>query len=124
MWVRMNANPGRRNVGDCVVRAISAATGMSWLDVYDALHMEGRAFYDMPSSNEVWGRYLYRLGFQPFFLPESCPKCLTIREFAKRYPRGRYVIGTGTHAVAVIDGDYFDTFDSGELVPSYYFKVR
>lgn len=124
MWVKVNANPGKRRVGDCVVRAIAVATGRPWVDVYDDLHAIGRVEYDMPSSNWLWGLYLYRMGFEPFVLPEACAECVTIREFARRFPVGRYIIGTGTHAVAVIDGDYIDTFDSGDLVPSYFFEVR
>ena len=79
---------------------------------------------DMMSSNDVWGLYLYLLGFDPFILPEACPECVTIAEFARRFPRGRYIVGTGNHAVAVINGNYYDTFDSGPLVPSYFFEVH
>lgn len=123
MWVRTNVNPGKRRVGDCVIRAISTATGMSWLEVYDDLHRLGRQIYDVTPSNELWGLYLYRMGFEPLVLPENCPSCVTVAEFARRFPRGRYIVGTGSHAVAVIDGDWFDTFDSGELVPSYFFVI-
>ena len=110
-------------MGDCVIRAIATATGKTWLEVYDELHLVGRSVYDVTPANEVWGLYLYLMGFEPFILPESCPECVTVREFARRFPKGRYIIGTGTHAVAVINGDYFDTFDSGSLVPSYFFVV-
>ena len=124
MWVRVNANPADRRVGDCVVRAISIATDRSWLDVYDDLCRMGRLVYDMPSSNETWGLYLYRMGFEPFVLPYACPECITVREFTNAFPDGRYIVGTGSHAVAVVDGDYFDTFDSGDEVLEYFFKVR
>lgn len=123
MWVKVNANPGKRRVGDCVVRAISVATGKPWLRVYDDLYRVGREAFDMPSSNTVWGFYLYRLGFKPFVLPDACPQCLTVKDFCKHFPEGAYIIGTGSHAIAVIDGDYFDTWDSGSLVPSYFFEV-
>ena len=124
MWRKINANPAHKQVGDCVIRAISMATGMPWLDVYDALYWAGRGRYDMPNSNEVWGDYLYRMGFEPFLLPESCPDCVTVREFARHFPVGTYIVGTGTHAVAVIDGDYYDTWDSGDVVPAYFFVVN
>lgn len=107
-----------------MVRAIAVATGKSWLEVYDDLYRVGRAVYDMENSNDVWGRYLYALGFDPFLLPESCPQCVTVKEFCKYFPHGRYIIGTGSHAIAVIDGNYYDTFDSGGLTPSYFFEVR
>ena len=109
---------------DCVVRAIAVATNRPWLDVYDDLYRVGRERYDMMNSNESWGTYLYRLGFQPFLLPESCPQCVTVKEFCRYFPRGRYIIGTGSHAIAIINGNYYDTFDSGGLTPSYFFEVR
>lgn len=123
MWVRVNPNPLHRRVGDCVVRAISLATGRSWRDVYADLCRVGYRFSDMPSSNEVWGRYLYDMGLEPYDLPEACPECVTVRDFARLHPHGVYIIGTGNHAVAVIDGDYMDTFDSGDMVPAYFFEA-
>lgn len=124
MWIRVNPNPRRKRVGDCVIRAIAIATGRSWRAVYAALCAVGWREADMPSSNAVWGLYLYRLGFTPFLLPDACPKCVTIRAFCRMYPRGTYIIGTGNHAVAVIDGDYYDTWDSGNAVPAYFFKIN
>lgn len=123
-WIRCNPNPGHKNVSDCVVRAITIATNRRWIDVYDGLCLMGRREYDMPSSNAVWGLYLYRLGFEPFLLPEACPRCITITEFTRRFPRGVYIVGTGSHAVAVIDGDYYDSWDSGNEVPSYFWRVK
>ena len=63
-------------------------------------------------------------GGTQFLLPESCPMCTTVRAFCKKYPEGVYVIGTGTHAVAVIDGDYYDSWDSGNEIPTYFWRVR
>lgn len=40
------------------------------------------------------------------------------------YPRGTYVIGTGTHAVCVIDGNYYDAWDSGEETPTYFYRKK
>lgn len=124
MWIRINANPAGKRVGDCVIRAISIATGKPWLEVYDELFLTGRGEFDMMSSNDVWGLYLYRMGFNPFILPEACPECVTIKEFARRFPVGTYIIGTGSHAVAVIDGNYYDTWDSGFIIPEYFFEVK
>ena len=53
MWIRINANPGKKRVGDCVIRAIAIATGKPWLEVYDELYLVGRSRYDMMSANET-----------------------------------------------------------------------
>ena len=124
MWKRCNLNPRGKLVDDCVVRAIAIATGQDWYTVYDDLCQTGRKEANMPSVNNVWGKYLYDLGFEPFLLPESCPSCITVRAFCKHYPRGVYIIGTGHHAVAIVDGDYYDAWDSGAEVPSYFWRVK
>ena len=124
MWIKCNPNPAKKEVPDCVVRAIAIATWQTWLDVYDAICAEGREEFNMPSVNSVWGKYLFGLGFEPFILPYACPECVTVRAFCRMYPHGVYIIGTGSHAVAVIDGNYYDSWDSGREVPSYFWRVK
>ena len=123
MWIHCNPNPRYKEVPDCVVRAIAIALNMKWLDVYDDLCSLGREEFNMPSADAVWGKYLYRLGFKPFLLPEKCPACTTIELFCVMYPRGTYIIGTGSHAVAIIDGNYYDSWDSGNEIPSFFWKL-
>ena len=123
MWIRSNPNPKGKQAPDCVIRAISIALGMSWYEVYDDLCAVGRIDCNMPSADAVWGHYLQMRGFRPFLLPGSCPQCVTIKEFCKMFSQGIYVIGTGSHAVAVKDGDYYDSWDSGEEVPSFFWKI-
>lgn len=124
MWIYANPNPCRQEEPDCVVRAISIATGQSWDEVHSDLCMLSGLLCTMPSVNWLWGKYLTDCGFEKFLLPESCPSCVTVREFARHFPSGTYVTATGTHAVAVIDGNYFDIFDSGDETPTYFFRKR
>ena len=123
MWVRCNPNPLGKQTSDCVVRAIAIATNKSWRRVYGDLCELGGIECEMPNSNYLWGQYLNEQGFEQFLLPESCPKCVTVRAFCERFPEGKYVIGTGSHAVAVIDGDYFDSWDSGSETPTYFWRM-
>lgn len=124
MWIRANPNPIGKQTGDCVVRAIAIATGQSWRKVYaDLCNLAGREC-EMPNSNYIWGLYLRERGAKQFLLPESCPACITVRAFCKKYPEGIYVIGTGSHAVAVIDGDWYDTWDSGNEIPTYFWRIE
>lgn len=124
MWVRCNPNPLGKQTSDCVVRAIAIATQRSWREVYRDLCEVGEIECEMPSANSVWGLYLTGCGFEQFLLPESCPQCITVRAFSERFREGTYVIGTGSHAVAVIDGDWYDSWDSGNEVPSYFWRVK
>lgn len=124
MWVYANPNPCRQEEPDCVVRAIALATGQEWDEVHWDLCTLSHIHCTMPSVNWLWGLYLKACGFEKFLLPESCPECITVREFAKRYPRGTYVIGTGTHAVAVISGNWYDAWDSGGETPTYFYRKK
>ena len=124
MWIKCNPNPLGKNTTDCVVRAIAIATNNSWRRVYRNLCDIGEVEAEMPNSNFIWGLNLREHGAKQFLLPESCPKCITVRAFCEKYPTGVYVIGTGTHAVAVIDGNYYDAWDSGNETPSYFWEVR
>ena len=124
MWIRCNPNPLGKQTSDCVVRAIAIAKEQSWKRTYRELCELGEIECELPNSNFVWGMYLKDKGAKQFLLPESCPQCITVRAFCEKYPDGIYVIGTGSHAVAVIDGDYYDSWDSGNEVPSYFWRVK
>lgn len=122
MFVSFNKNPLRKKVGDCVIRAISTILGTDWDTAYTGIMLEGFAMKDMPSANNVWGEYLNRSGYERKVIPSTCTFCYTIRDFCDDHPEGRYIVATGSHVVAVIDGDYFDTWDSGDEVPVYYWE--
>lgn len=121
-FVLSNLNPDKLNVGDCAIRAIAEATQKPWRDVYMAVALQGLRLSDMPSSNRVWGNYLDEQGYKLNIVPDSCPTCYTIKDFAREYCEGRYVVGTGSHVIAVVNGDYYDTWDSGEERPMYFWK--
>ena len=120
MFVFKNPNPSGSYVGDCVIRAISIATNRSWYDIFVELCLQGLIMYDMPSSNRVWNEYLKSKGYTRHIVPDDCPECYTIKNFCNEYFKGTYIVGTGTHVVAVIEGNYYDTWDSGDESPIYY----
>ena len=122
MFISTNPNPMNKFTSDCVVRALSIAQEQTWDKTYIELCGVGFQMGDWGSSNAVWGAYLKDKGFLRYIIPNTCPKCYTIKQFCKDYPLGTYILATGSHVVAVIDGDYYDTWDSGNEVPIYYWK--
>ena len=124
MFVFFNPNPARNLVGDCVVRGISKITNKTWDDVYLGIVMQGFYDKDMPSSNAIWDNYLRNIGYDKFIIPNTCPNCYTVNDFAEDHPTGQYLLATGTHVVAVVDGDYYDTWDSGAVTPIYYYTKQ
>lgn len=120
-WIEWNPNPLGRHGNDCTVRAVARALDISWDEAYLLLVIEGFLVKDMPSSNDIWGSALVRMGFSVHPLPGPCPYCITVAEFAAMHPRGTYLVATGTHVVAVVSGNYYDSYDSGGEVLTYAF---
>lgn len=121
-WNKYNANPKGKQVGDCTVRAISKATEQSWEDAYSGIALQGFLLADMPSANNVWGAYLKRKGFRRHMIPDSCPDCYTVEDFCRDHPIGTFIVALHGHVIAVKDGDYYDTWQSGNETPLYYFE--
>lgn len=122
MFVEYNPNPLSKRAGDCVIRAVTKVMDIDWDKAYLGIIMQGYSLKDMPSINHVWGQYLKEHGFSRHAIPDTCPECYTIADFASEHKTGKYILATGSHVVAVVDGDYYDTWDSGEEVPMYYFE--
>lgn len=122
MWIKWNPNPLAKHVGDCTVRAITKATGDCWEDIYCGIALYGFMMCDIPSSNAVWGAYLKKRGFKRKMLPNECPDCYTIEDFCEEYPLGTFVVAVNNHVLTVIDGNYYDSWDSGNENPIYYFE--
>jgi hypothetical protein len=122
MWQYINKNPRNKAVGDCAVRAISTATDNGWMETYLDLCLFGLLMADMPSANSVTTAYLRNKGFRRRTIPDDCPDCYTIENFCEDHPKGTFVIGTGSHLTTVIDGTLWDSWDSRNETPVYYFE--
>lgn len=124
MFTPYNPNPRGINTGDCVIRAICKAMDKTWEKVYTELTVKGLQEAMWGDTNTVWERYLKEHGFVKELLPNTCPDCYTIADFSNEHKTGTFIVATGTHVVTVKDGNYFDTWDSGYLIPSYYFRLE
>ena len=124
MYSYANPNPLGLTTSDCVVRALSILLNQSWDKTYTDLCLTGFSMGMMPSTNAVHQQYLKQHGFEMQLLPSNCPNCITIKEFSELYPKGRFFLATGDHVVALIDGTYFDIFDSATDIVTYYFAAK
>lgn len=120
MWKQINPNPCGRYVGDCVVRALSIALNHSWKETYLSLCITGFVECDMPSANHVWGKYLEENGYYC----QRVDGWRTVRQWADALADGNYILATGSHVIAVMDGDYYDAWDSGNEIPIEIWKER
>lgn len=120
MWRYYLNNPIGRSVQDCTVRALSKALNLSWDDAHRELSEASRQMGTIMNDNSVMDAILRRNGFLRKNIPNYCPECYDVIDFCEDNPFGTFVLGTGTHVVTVVDGDWFDSWNSGYEVPIYY----
>lgn len=122
MYIHYDPNPNHSasKKNDCVVRSISKALNKRWTRVYDELSSLGRRLGDWGCYFTVWGPYLRDYGFKKYTVPNYCPDCYTIADFARDNPAGSFLLATESHLVAVVDGDIYDAWDSSNEVPIFY----
>lgn len=121
-WMEYNPNPKSKRVGDCTVRALCAVLDQDWYETFIGLALTAMTLCDMPSANSVWGEYLREKGFKRSIVSADCPSCYTVKDFCNKFTKGRYVLALDSHVICVIDGCYYDSFDSGEESPIYYWE--
>lgn len=122
MYIYYNPNPEKRATGDCIIRAISKLTDKDWERTYLGICLQGLLLHDMPEQNYVWSEYLYHQGYIRDVIPNTCPNCYTVKDFCIDNPKGSFLLAIQDHVVAVIDGNYYDAWDSGNEVPLYYWR--
>lgn len=120
MWKQYNPNPSRNCAGDCTVRAICKATGYEWDKVYAGITAYGFFLKDMPSANHVWGAYLRHEGFRRYIVDDHGQDVYTVEDFCMDNLVGTFVLCIDGHVVCVSDGCYWDSWDSGNEIPIYY----
>lgn len=122
MYQYFNPNLVTDRAGDCSVRAIAKALGISWEEAYMKLTANGFLMGDIMSSDLVWGSVLRQNGFSREIIPNSCPECYTVADFCEDHPSGIYVVKSDGHVATVIDGILYDSWDSSLNIPIYVWK--
>lgn len=119
-YVYYNPNPAGKIVGDCSVRAVSKALDVDWDTAYIMITSKGFMLHDMPSSDAVWGSVLRQHGFSRSVIPNNCPDCYTAEDFSRDHKNGVYVLGFGGHVATIVSGNLFDSWDSSNETPIYF----
>ena len=122
MVEKYNPNPSGKSVGDCAIRAVAKALDIDWDTAYTALCAQGYMMKDLPNADTVWCAFLRNKGFERGVIPNTCPDCYTVGDFAADNSSGVYVLGTGRHAVCIRDGIIYDNWDSSKETPIFFMK--
>lgn len=124
MFVKKNLNPRGHKTGDCVIRAVAAATGLSWDNTYQALSKAGFELKVEMSEVEAVDLVLKSLGFlEGKIKVVKGSKRPTVKSFSEQNPNLVAVLRVANHMVACAYGNYVDIWDSGDCsVYKYWYK--
>ncbi len=127
-YYQPNEKDLKDNYGDCTIRALSKALGLSWLETFDLMIPYCRE-YQTPNIFNVDSKtereILDRLGFDYYGISnKKGMKRPTVSSFAREHKKGTYILNVANHEVAVVDGVYYDTWDSGHKSLYGYYEKR
>lgn len=109
--------------GDCVIRALTKVVDKTWVEVFDELVPLARMLQCMPNGKAAYEAYLKEHGFEYQGISnKKGAKRPTVDSFAKENKEGVYFVRVANHVVAVVDGVYYDTWDSGDKSLYGYWK--
>lgn len=121
MFKYYNANPRKRNVNDCTVRAISLAEGKTWDETYEELSKFAQAQAIMPDDVLYIDEYLSR----KYTKICGCKRYkITVADFVRENPFGIFLITMNGHITCCIDGCIYDTFDPSDRYVWGAYKVQ
>ena len=129
-WVYFQPNKKdlKDKVGDCQVRALCKALGLTWLEAFDITipicrELQTYTIFDgdLAKTTEA----MRKLGFEYTGVSnKKGTKRPTIKKFAKNHQAGTYICRVAHHVVAVVGGCYYDTWDSGECSLYGYYEKK
>ena len=106
MYKFYNANAANKFEDDCVIRAISCATGKSWDYVYDYLSDLAQYEGTLLDKKEFVIKYLDNTFCRLYGIYGS------VGEVSGMYPNSILLIASNNHLVCSKCGIVYDTFDS------------
>lgn len=112
--------------GDCVVRALTKVMNKTWLEVFNELIPYAIEIQCMPNSKTCYESYLKDNGFEYHGISNrKGSKRPTVESFTKEHKSGTFFLNVANHVVYVVDGIYYDTWDSGQrCLYGYYEKEK
>ena len=128
VYFQPNAKDLKDEYGDCQVRALSKALNISWVEAFDLtipICREMQTYTIFGGSCTIGKDNLRKLGFNYCGISNKRgSKRPTVDSFAKDHPTGTYIAKVAHHVVAIVDGKYYDTWDSGQKsMYGYYEKI-
>lgn len=117
-FIEYNANPYGANIGDCICRAITKATGKPYMEVFDGLCAVADEHDDWDIDElRTMNCYLISIGWQ--YCELNCKP--TVKQFAEAITEPRILVVNG-HATCTMDGNVYDTWNPNRYKVKHVFR--
>lgn len=107
----------RLNKSDCTVRALCVAAEITYDHAWNLLYRTQKFYracgFQIFSFLDLEGD-LFGVKETIKVHPKKGEKRLTVKAFAEKFDKGRYVVQVAGHAAAIVDGVLYDTWDCGK----------
>jgi hypothetical protein len=116
-WKEYNPNPKERNIGDCTLRSYCAAFNISWdkaFDIASRVAKENSSMIQYVADKVLTEEFNCVVDEKYNKKTVKGKDRITVNEFAMSHPYGTYILHVRQHQVTVIDGVYWDSWDSGD----------
>ena len=125
-WKEFNPNPQGRRTDDCSLRAYCAAFDIDWNKAYDIACQLGKQRADVFNSNQNCEKVIlehFNWQIDKTYKPKKDNR-ITVNEFAMTHPYGIFILHVHGHLVTVKNGEYYDTWDSGDKKVTKIYKPK
>lgn len=116
-WKEYNPNPKERNIGDCTLRSYCAAFNISWdqaFDIASRVAKENSSMIQYVADKVLTEEFNCTVSEKYNKKTVKSKDRITVNEFAMTHPYGTYILHVRQHQVTVKNGEYWDSWDSGE----------
>ena len=111
---------------DSSIRAICAATGSNWNNIFNKLCEIASKHHDMPNSKNVINEFCILNNFKycTYGKPTSGVKRLTVKQFANEHSIGTYILYLRNYFICIKDGCQFNTVEMNNDSVYSYWKLK
>lgn len=126
-YYQPNEKDLKDNYGDCTIRALSKALNKSWIDTFNIalpFIIENQCLLSglpLKLQKQLYGS----LGFVYNGISnKKGSKRPTVKGFSANHKDGIYLLNVSNHVVCSVNGNYYDTWDSGDCCLYGYFELK
>lgn len=121
MFVLKNVNPSQRKTDDSLVRALSLALNITYVEAYKSLAEFGMGQSLSMTDVRTLRGFLRMLGYNEKILNRNCNVDVFTRQYAK--PNSIYLLRIGKSVTVCINRTIYDNYNPKSKIVTSYWRI-